>query len=143
MPTARFHLTSSLSAPEVLAVLTDFSPRRPDAWPTIDAEHFQVHGIGENWAEVTEGTEASWERAHYEWDATRNQVDITTLDSKIFGPGGGWVFRLTPQGTGTRIDVELTRAPHGLKARMLGALLPVVAPASFRKAFSGPLQAVA
>ena len=36
MPTVRLHMTSALSAPELMAVLTDFSPARPNVWPTID-----------------------------------------------------------------------------------------------------------
>lgn len=142
MPTIRFHLDSTLSAPELMAVLTDFSAARPESWPTIDAEHFEVHALGENWADVTEGTASAWEHAHYEWDTTRNRVEITTIDSKVFGPGGGWVFQLTPiDGGGTRVDVELTRQPLTVKAKLLATLLPLVAPSSLRKAFSVPLHA--
>jgi hypothetical protein len=141
MSVVRFHLISSLSPSEVLAVLTDFGPSRAEAWPTIDTEHFVVHELGDTWAEVTEGTGAAWERARYEWDATSGRVTITTLDSKLFGPGGGWVFRTTPEGTETRIDVELTRQPSTVKGKMLAALLPVIGPSSLRKSFREPLKA--
>ena len=56
MPTVRLHMTSELSAPELMAVLTDFSPARPNVWPTIDNDHFEVHAVGDTWAEVTGGT---------------------------------------------------------------------------------------
>jgi hypothetical protein len=141
MTTVRFHLVSSLSAPEVMEILTDFSSARPDAWPTIDAEHFEVHAIGDNWAEVTEGTASAWERARYEWDTEKGRVEITTHDSKVFGPGGGWVFQLSAVEGGTRVDVELTRSPQGTKGMLLAALLPLVAPSSLRKSFARPLQA--
>ncbi|MFE4687090.1 hypothetical protein [Streptomyces sp. NPDC056721] len=141
MTIVRFHLKSSLRLEEALAVLTDFSPSRVEAWPSIDADHFTVHELGPFWAEVTEGTSAAWERAHYEWDDSK--VTITTLDSKLFGAGGGWVFELTPEGDGTRIDVELTRTPRALKGKMLASLLPLVGPSSLRKSFSGPLRAAA
>ena len=91
--------------------MTDFSPARPASWPSIDADHFVVHEIGDTWAVVTEGTASAWERARYEWDSDGDRVVIVTQDSKLFGPGGGWVFRLTPEGSGTRVEVELTRAP--------------------------------
>jgi len=142
MTVVRFHLTSSLSAPEVMDALTDFSPARADVWPSIDAEHFVVHELGETWAEVTEGTASAWERARYEWDVDRQRVEITTHDSKVFGPGGGWVFQLSPSDSGTRVDVELTRDPTGLKRRILASLLPLVAPSSLRKSFARPLQAI-
>lgn len=142
MAVVRFHLVSSLSPSGVLGVLTDFSPARADAWPTIDAEHFTVHGAGANWAEVTEGTGSAWERARYEWDAEGRKVTITTLDSKLFGAGGGWVFDLTPEAGGTRVDVRLTREPATFKGKALAALLPVVGPSSLKKSFRGPLKAV-
>ncbi|MET7693977.1 hypothetical protein ABZT06_39435 [Streptomyces sp. NPDC005483] len=140
MAVVRFRLVSTLGPKDVLEVLTDFSPARAEIWPTIDAEHFTVHELGDTWAEVTEGTAAAWERARYEWEPSGDRVTITTLDSKLFGAGGGWVFRMTPEGTGTRVDVELTRQPSTLKGRMLAALLPVAAPGSLRRSFAGPLR---
>lgn len=142
MTTVRFDLRSTLGAPQLMAVLTDFGPARAELWPTIDADHLEVHARGDHWAEVTEGTASAWERARYEWDDDAYRVTVSTLDSKVFGPGGGWVFQLTPEGDATRVDVELTREPAALKARLLALLLPLVAPGSLRKAFSGPLQAV-
>uniref|UniRef100_UPI000A3A29BC hypothetical protein n=1 Tax=Streptomyces sp. NRRL B-24572 TaxID=1962156 RepID=UPI000A3A29BC len=112
-----------------------------DAWPTIDAEHFQVHDLGDTWAEVTEGTAAAWERARYQWEPDGDTVTITTLDSKLFGAGGGWVFKTTPHADGTRVDIELTRQPTTTKGKMLAALLPLVAPSSLRKSFACPLKA--
>jgi hypothetical protein len=140
MAVARFHLDSSLSPSEALAVLTDFGPSRAQAWPTIDAEHLTVHTLGDTWAEVTEGTSSAWERARYEWDAAQGRVTITTLDSKVFGPGGGWVFQLTPQNGGTRIDIELTRTPRTFKGKLLSPLLPIIA-TSLRKSYRQPLKA--
>ncbi|MGV9613691.1 hypothetical protein [Nocardia xishanensis] len=141
MATVRFHLLSTLSPAEVVQVLTDFGPARAQVWPTIDAEHLVVHDRGDTWAEVTEGTAAAWERARYQWDPAGDTVTITTLDSKLFGAGGGWVFRATPDEGGTRVDVELTRAPRTLKGKILAALLPLIGPSSLRKSFAGPLKA--
>lgn len=141
MSVTRLSMTSSLSAAELMAVLTDFGPTRPQQWPTIDAEHFEVHALGDTSAEVTEGTAAAWERARYTWDTRRNVVTISTLDSKVFGPGGGWIFQLTAQDTGTRVDIQLTRTPTGFKRRMLATLLPLVAPTALKKSFAGPLHA--
>ncbi|MDX3072566.1 hypothetical protein [Streptomyces sp. MI02-7b] len=138
MSVVRFHLVSSLSPADALAVLTDFGPSRAENWPTIDA--VTVHAIGDTWAEVTEGTTSAWERARYEWDAARGRVTVTTHESKVFGPGGGWVFQLTPEAAGTRIDVELTREPRTLKGKLLAGLLPVAA-SSLRKSYRRPLKA--
>lgn len=141
MTTVRFHLTSTLTPAEVVRILTDFGPSRAQVWSTIDAEHFAVHDQGEGWAEVTEGTEAAWERARYDWDPEGDTVTIATLDSKLFGAGGGWVFRATPAPEGARVDVELTRNPEAVKGKLLAALLPLAGASSLRKSFRVPLRA--
>lgn len=143
MSTVTFHLDSSLTAPELINVLTDFSPARAAAWPTIDADHLTVHARGADWAEVTEGTASAWERSRYEWDEAAGRVVITTHESKVFGAGGGWVFQLTPQadGTGTRVDVELDRPGETFGQKLAAKLLPFVAPASLAKSFRQPLAA--
>ncbi|CRZ16836.1 hypothetical protein [Mycolicibacterium neworleansense] len=141
MPAVSFQMTSALDPVAVMSVLTDFGPTRPQRWPTIDADHFEVHASGDTWAEVTEGTAAAWERARYDWDTHSRRVTVATHDSKVFGPGGGWVFQLTSQAGGTRIDIELIRNPTGLKRKLLAALLPIVAPRALKKSFAGPLQA--
>ena len=76
-----------------------------------------------------------------EWDADKLRVTVSTYESKLFGPGGGWVFQLTPDGDGTRVDVELTREPHNFQQRLLAAALPIIGPASLRKSFAAALKA--
>jgi hypothetical protein len=80
MTVVRFHFTSSLSPEELSRALTDFGPTRPDAWPSIDADTFEVHELGDRWADVTEGNSSAWEHARYEWDPNGYRVVITTLD---------------------------------------------------------------
>ncbi|MHA7987700.1 SRPBCC family protein [Rathayibacter sp. CAU 1779] len=141
MSVTKFSLESTLDPADVFDVLTDFGPNRVEKWPSIDAAHFTVHELGDTWAEVTEGTDAAWERERYEWDPIARRVSITTLDSKLFGAGGGWTFQLTPTETGTRIDVQLVRTPSSFKGKVLASLLPLIGPSSLRKSFSAPLQA--
>ncbi len=140
MTIVRFRLHSTLDADTALAALIDFSPTRLDNWPSIDAEHFAVHGRGVDWAEVTEGKAAAWERARYEWNAQTRRVVITTHESKVFGPGGGWVFQFTPEGDGTRVDVELTRTPKAFSGRLLAALLSIIGPSTLAKSFRRPFR---
>lgn len=138
MPSLHFHVNSSMSPAEVMAVLTNFSPSRVEEWPSIDAEHFQVHERGDMWAEVTEGNDKSWERARYEWDPSKNTVTVTTHDSVPFG-SGGWQFHMTPTDNGTRIDVRLERHPTSFTSKVKSSIIPLAGPV-FRKSFKEPLH---
>src|SRR5438876_247814 len=77
MPHVHFELQTSLEPQAVFSVLTDFGPRRAEVWRNIDAEHFQVHGQGPGWADVTEGSARGggiWERNRYEWPPSADRV---------------------------------------------------------------------
>ncbi len=126
MPTATASVSSPLPPDQVLQILTDFGPARVENWPGVDAEHLTLHDSGENWAEVTEGNPTTWERERYTWDATAGTVCAVTLDSNVWAAGSRWDYRLTPNGTGTQVDVTLTRRGKGLKGKLIGALLPLV-----------------
>ena len=125
MPETHFTVHTSLTPSDVLQLLTDFGPDRAKSWPNIDEAHFRVHDQGPGWAEVTEGTAMGWERERYTWDADAGTVTIDTLDSNLWGRGSGWRYQLTPAATGTDVHVRLVREPLNLKARLLGALIPL------------------
>jgi hypothetical protein len=141
VPTVKVELMSTLPPRQVLKILTDFGPSRADVWPGVDDDHLIVHGQGPDWAEVTEGNRTTWERARYLWNAAAGTVSATTTDSNVWGHGSGWEYRLTPSGTGTRVEVALTRRGRGVKGRLLAALLPLAGKSFLRKALSAPLQA--
>jgi hypothetical protein len=125
MTSTKFTVHTTLSPAEVLTVLTDFGPERAKRWPNIDEAHFQVHDVGPDWAEVTEGTGAGWERERYSWDAAAGTVAIDTLDSNLWRPGSGWRYELTAAGDGTDVHVSLVRKPKSLMGWVVGSLIPV------------------
>lgn len=55
----------------VLEAARDFSVRRAELWPDVHLEHFEVHELGDTFAEVTEGNPEPigfiWERLPYDW----------------------------------------------------------------------------
>ena len=126
MPTTRFTVHTSLSPSEVMGLLTDFGPDRATRWPNVDDAHFQVHGLGPDWAEVTEGNAMGWERERYSWDAAAGTVAIDTLDSNLWGPSSGWRYELTPAAGGTDVQVTLTRVSASVRGKLIGALIPLV-----------------
>jgi hypothetical protein len=129
MTSVRTSVSTSLSPAEVMSVLTDFGPERVDRWASIDPEHFEVHGSGPGWADVTEGNKLGWERTRYTWDADAGTVGVETLESNLWGPGSRWDYRIRPSsdaGTGSTLDVTLTRHGKGLKGKAIELLLPVI-----------------
>lgn len=126
MATATFTVHTSLTPSEVLGLLTDFGPDRARSWPNINDAHFQVHEVGPDWAEVTEGTAVAWERERYEWDAAAGTVTIDTLESNVWGPGSGWRYELAGAAGGTDVHVTLTRLPSSWRGRIIAALIPVL-----------------
>ena len=126
MPSTEFTVHTSLSPSQVMAALTAFGPERPRLWPGVDEAHFEVHDLGADWAEVTEGTAMGWERGRYSWDVASGTITIETLDSNLWGPGSGWRYVLTPAAGGAEVQVTLTRVPRTLLGRLIGALIPIV-----------------
>jgi hypothetical protein len=143
MSTVAATVSSPLPPEEVLRILTDFGPDRVKAWAGVDAEHLTVHGSGPDWADVTEGNNLGWERERYSWDAAAGTVAAVTTDSNLWGPGSRWDYRLTPEGTGTRVEVTLQRRGKGVKGKLIGALLPVVGPRMITASLSGALRSSA
>jgi len=89
----------------------------------VDTRHFQLHGSGPAWADVTEGNSFAWERARYEWDPAGDSVVATTTDSNLWGPGSGWKFRLAATDHGTVLEVTAIRVAKNLKGTIVLALL--------------------
>lgn len=77
----------------------DFSERRAELWPDVHLEHFDVHDLGDTFAEVTEGNPEPigfvWERLRYDWSRP-GSIKATVTDSNIFRPGSRWEIRGTP-----------------------------------------------
>ncbi len=126
MPSTQFTVHTSLSPSEVLSLFTDFGPGRTERWPNVDESHFEVHDVGPDWAEVTEGNTMAWERERYTWDAAAGTVAIDTLDSNLWAKGSGWRYQLTPADGGTDVHVTLTRQAKSFKGRLVGAFIPLV-----------------
>ena len=112
----------------VLEAARDFSERRAELWPDVHVAHLQIHDMGEDFAEVTEGNPWPigyvWERLHYDWSKD-GFVKGTVVDSNIFKPGSTWEIRATPRNGGSRVEVIAVRHLKGLKGRLLTPVFPL------------------
>ncbi|GAA4287336.1 SRPBCC family protein [Georgenia daeguensis] len=123
-----FEVDSPLPPETVLAHLTNFGDRRPHLWPAIDPRTYQVHALGEGWADVTEGSDVLggiWARERYDWSEP-GVVTATLQDSNFWHPGGTWELRATSgPGGGSRLRVVRDRRARRPRAALLEVVLTV------------------
>jgi hypothetical protein len=112
MPYVVVDIDSDIPSERMLAAATDFSSQRPDLWPNISHDFYQLHDRGPNWAEATEGSASVWARERYDWSG--NRVVGTTRHSNVFQAGGTWTLIAEPRnGAGSHIRVILDRRWKG------------------------------
>jgi hypothetical protein len=123
-----FELRSPLGPDAVLANLVDFGERRLQLWPAIDPDLYLVHDVGEDWADVTEGSDVFgglWARERYDW-STSGVVRATVQESNVWHPGGTWTLRAEPGSEGgSRLTVIRDRRAKNARARLLEGLMRI------------------
>jgi hypothetical protein len=143
MPTVHIVERTSVSPERVIAALTDFSDARPSIWPTLAPDHYAVHERGDTWAEVTEGADFAggvWERGRYDWSQP-GVVRFEVSDSNAFAAGSSWEYRVRPDGSGSVVDLTVSRRPATPKGRVLALLMRIAGKralgADLRRALAG------
>jgi polyketide cyclase/dehydrase/lipid transport protein len=136
-------IDTTVSPERVIGALTDFSPRRFDLWPNSDRNYFKLGTVGEQSAEVTEGSPAFggiWERGRYDWSQP-GTVRIDVQDSNAFRPGSFWVYQVTPDAHGgSHVHMEFERRPRNLKGLLAAAVLTLVGGRFFTKSLRQTLS---
>ena len=130
---------SPLTPDAITAALTDFGPGRPELWPNLDSNVYEVLDIGDSQADVVEGSKflgGIWERVHYDW-STPGRVRLEVLDGNATKPGSYWEYRIAQVTSGTtKVTLELDRRCHGPKGAVLAALLTLFG----RRVFASDLR---
>lgn len=127
MPRVEIESHTTLAPDQVVAALTDFSERRPEMWPGIAPEYYEVISVGENEAEVKEGTVMGpmriWAVEHYDW-STPNRVLWTVKESNFSKPGSYVQIDLSPDGSGgSRIHTTWERTASTWWASLMFKML--------------------
>ena len=142
MSTIKMHATTTATAEQYTAALTDFGPGRSIIFGNSADEDLKVHDERPGHADVTEGSGGVWERLSYDW-TDPNQVVARTTDSNIWGGRSGHTYRFTRNADGTtEIDYVVVREGKNAKGRFLGVLLGTVAKGKLVKAFRNSVKAV-
>jgi hypothetical protein len=142
MSTIHFRQTTTATAEQYIAALTDFGPGRSKVFGNSADADLKVHSESEHHADVTEGSGGIWERLDYDWSDPDRLVAKTT-DSNTWGGQSGhtYTFNRLPDGT-TEIDYVVVREGKTLKGRFLGAVLGTVGKGVLQKAFVNSVKAV-
>lgn len=125
---ARIHYEAEgqIGPDRMIAALTDFTERRPRLWPGLSARLFQLHGLGESSAEVTEGTDVLggvWARERYDWSVP-GLVRLTLLEAPDFATGTTIEYRVTARsGGGCHVAVDFHRIACSPRGRLVGAIV--------------------
>jgi hypothetical protein len=114
---------SPLPPESILAAARDFSPRREVIFDAVSMERMEVHALGEETADVTEGTRAgvlgvNWERCDYDWSQP-GCVKAPVTDSNVYEPENSrWEITAVPASGGSRVEMKWVRefrhTPRGL-----------------------------
>ena len=104
-----FEIDTDLSPDRVMDALLDFTERRPELWPDVAPELYEVRSVGESSAEVKEGSVLPgikiWALERYEWSrpddwSQPGTVSWGAIESNFCAPGSG-------------VDLEIARAASG------------------------------
>ena len=134
MARIQVNTSSELAADVVLAAITDFSSQRPTLWPNIDPGVYEVHEVGADWADVTEGSKIAggvWARERYDW-STPGVVRATLQQSNIFA-SGFWEMKVSARDGGSHIEILQDRQAKGLKGHLLGAMMVLMGRRVYRQ----------
>jgi hypothetical protein len=142
MSTIHLHRTTTITAEQYIAALTNFGPGRSRLFGNSADEYLKVHNKGLSEADVTEGSGGVWERLHYDW-SDPHRVVLKTTDSNVWGGLSGHTYTFTrrPDGS-TDIDVVVVRDGKNLKGWLLGLVLGTVGRGVLEKAFTNSVKAV-
>src|SRR5882762_334371 len=119
MSTIRLHQTTTSTAEQFVAGLTDFGPGRSKLFGNSADEYLKVHSQGPSQADVSEGSGGIWERLKYDW-SNNNRVLLTTTDSNLWGGASGHTYTFTRLPNGT---TDMVRDSKNLGGWVLGFVL--------------------
>jgi len=131
---------TTLPPDRVREALLDFSERRPEIWPGIAPNLYEVYTVSETSAEVKEGTRlpfgAVWARERYDW-SDPTAIRWTVIDSNFSAPGSFVSATLEAEDGGTRVKIHWEREGktvfHKLMMRMMVATKGKPIAQSFQK----------
>lgn len=125
MTHVEFDMSTRVAPDEVNSMLLDFSPQRPEVWPGLWAEAYEVYSVADTSAEVREGNRRPriWAHERYDW-STPGVVRWQVVESNFCAPGSFVEARLAPRSDGgTDLHITWDRTPTTAMSRIIAQLI--------------------
>jgi hypothetical protein len=142
MPRVELDVESEVPPGQVIAALTDFTDRRPDIWPGLKHEEYEVYRVGETSAEVREGSSKRiWARERYDW-STPGVVRWEVVESGFCKPGSFVEVRVATNDGGSRIHVTWQRHATNLGYGLMLGIIKLTGGAPVRSSLRKGLDRI-
>jgi hypothetical protein len=139
-----FDIRADVPPDAVREALLDFSERRPELWPGLPADQYEVYEVGETSAEIREGYRGRiWVRERYDWSVP-GTVRFTVVDSGFAKPGSYVVVDIEPAGRGgSTLHITWVRWGKGVFGKLFVSLMALTGGAAIRRSFRLGLARIA
>jgi hypothetical protein len=142
MTTIRLTAITTSTPEQFVAGLTDFGPGRSKMFENSHDDSLQVHDVGPDYADVTEGSGSVWERLRYDW-SDPNRIVLTTTDSSVWGGDSGYVYTFKERSDGaTEITAVIVREGKNLEGHLLATVFTFFGKHVLGAAFTNTLRAI-
>ncbi len=138
-----FDLRSQASPEAERAALLDFSEHRPESWPGLPVEQYEVYEVGDSWAEIREGYRGPiWWGERYDWSVP-GIIRWTAVDSGFGAPGSYVVWRIeSAEGGGSTHRIVWDRRGKTLFGKLFMALMALTRGHFIRQSLETGLAAI-
>ena len=139
-----FDIRADAPPEAVRGALLDFSERRPELWPGLPSDQYEVYEVGETWAEIREGYRGRiWVRERYDWSVP-GTVRFTVVDSGFARPGSYVVVDIEAAGAdGSTLHISWVRWGKGLFGKLFVGLMALTRGVAIRRSFRLGLARIA
>ena len=144
MARIEFDIRTDAPPEAIHAALLDFSERRPELWPGLPSDQYEVYEVGDTWAEIREGYRGPiWARERYDWSLP-GRVNVTTVDSGFATAGSFVVIDIEPaDGGGSMLHVTWARRGKGIFGKLFVGLMAMTGGVAIRRSIASGLPRIA
>ena len=137
-------MRSPASPEAVRAALLDFSEGRPELWPGLPADQYEVYEVGDTWAEIREGYRGPiWWRERYDWSVP-GRIQWTAVDSGFGKPGSYVVWEIEPaESGGSRHHITFDRRGRTVFGKLFFGLMALTRGMLIRRSIEMGLATIA